>query len=137
MLYDDKSNTNMDDQYARTSAVVQNTPQQRSTSSQMDVDAGRPPAYDSLSGVHIPLETSSPSSFEFQSDQLNIDSIPDPSLTCRRPVLPSLPYSSFPPMYLSANGRHLDQGFPMMPPPSQVQPHPFTSHDVNELDWNR
>jgi len=28
-------------------------------------------------------------------------------------------------------------GFPILPPPSRLHPHPFTSHDVNEADWSR
>ena len=35
------------------------------------------------------------------------------------------------------NGRYLDQEFPMMLPPLDVQPHPFASHGVNEWDWNQ
>jgi hypothetical protein len=40
-------------------------------------------------------------------------------------------------MYLIANGKHLDDGFPVVPPPSPVQPHPFSSRDVREVDWIR
>lgn len=128
---EEKLNTNAD-AYAGTPAAIQNTGQQYSTPYQ-GIDTGRPPAYDSLSGVNIPFEKSS---LELQSHQPNIDGFPVPSLIYQRPAPPSLPYS-FPPMYLTANGRHLDQGFPLMPPPSLVQPHPFASHDVNELDWNQ
>ncbi|KAF7971355.1 hypothetical protein HWV62_21382 [Athelia sp. TMB] len=47
---------------------------------------------------------------------------------------PGLSYDLFQPTYL------LDLGglnFPMKPPPSRVQPHPFITHDVNQLDWKR
>lgn len=39
-------------------------------------------------------------------------------------------------MYLIANGKNLDAGFPNLPPLSSTRPHPFTSHDVSEADWN-
>jgi hypothetical protein len=54
-----------------------------------------------------------------------------------RPAPPYLPYSLFPPMYLIANDNRLDKGFPLLPPPSALQPHPFATHDVNEEDWTR
>jgi hypothetical protein len=40
-------------------------------------------------------------------------------------------------MYLTSKGKHLDKGFPLMPPPTPVTPHPFATHDVNEDDWHR
>jgi hypothetical protein len=39
-----------------------------------------------------------------------------------RPPPPNLICTTFPPMYLIANGRHLDEGFPIVPPSSPVQP---------------
>jgi hypothetical protein len=54
-----------------------------------------------------------------------------------RPAPPYLPYSMFPPMYLTANDNRLDKGFPLLLPPSALQPHPFATHDVNEGDWTR
>lgn len=54
-----------------------------------------------------------------------------------RPPPPNLYYNTFPPTYLIANGRHLDDGFPVVPPPSLVQPHPFSLRDVREVDWIR
>jgi hypothetical protein len=62
--------------------------------------------------------------------------LPDPT-TFSRPPAPGLPYDSFPPIYLIANGKYLEQGFPLVPPPSPKQPHPFVTHDVNEADWSR
>jgi hypothetical protein len=54
-----------------------------------------------------------------------------------RPPPHNLVCDTFPPIYLIANGKHLDDGFPVVPPPSSVQPHPFSSHDVREVDWIR
>jgi hypothetical protein len=54
-----------------------------------------------------------------------------------RPPPPNLICTTFPPMYLIANGRYLDEGFPVVPPPSPMQPHPFSSRDVREVDWIR
>jgi len=54
-----------------------------------------------------------------------------------RPPPPNLYYTTFPPTYLISNGNHLDKGFPIVPPPSPVQPHPFSSRDVREIDWIR
>jgi len=50
---------------------------------------------------------------------------------------PELSYPlDFPPMTHLPIGRHsLDRGFPSSPPETLVVPHPFVSHDVNELDW--
>ena len=60
-----------------------------------------------------------------------------------RPVsfsrLPSghLTYPTFQPMFLVATGKTLDKGFPYASPPSNLNPHPFASHDVSERDWVR
>jgi Domain of unknown function (DUF4646) len=54
-----------------------------------------------------------------------------------RPPPPNLICTTFPPMCLIANGRYLDEGFPVAPPPSLMQPHPFSSRDVREVDWIR
>lgn len=59
-----------------------------------------------------------------------------PSCFSRRPI-PGLSYGTFPPVYLIGNGKTLHKGFPMMPPPSTMVPHPFATHDVNEADWTR
>jgi hypothetical protein len=63
----------------------------------------------------------------------NLDAPPSFS----RPLPQNLYYNTFPPTYLIANGKHLDDGFPVVPPPSPVQPHPFSSRDVREVDWIR
>ncbi|KAJ3500432.1 hypothetical protein NLJ89_g9800 [Agrocybe chaxingu] len=52
-----------------------------------------------------------------------------------RPPAPGPSYASFEPMFLLAEGKNLNKGFPRTPPPSDSHPHPFASHDVNELDW--
>ncbi|KAH9477963.1 hypothetical protein JR316_0010196 [Psilocybe cubensis] len=44
-------------------------------------------------------------------------------------------YESFKPLFLAANGKTLEKGFPPVPPPSVIHPHPFTYHDVTESDW--
>ena len=48
-----------------------------------------------------------------------------------------LPYNAFPPMCLISNSKSLSSGFPELPPPCQLQPHPFATHDVTEEDWRR
>jgi len=40
-------------------------------------------------------------------------------------------------MCLISNGKELSKGFPELPPPCQLSPHPFASHDVTEEDWKR
>lgn len=60
---------------------------------------------------------------------------PRTPLPSYRPPAQNLFYTAFPPTYLISNGENLDSGFPLGPPPSPVQPHPFISHDVNEADW--
>lgn len=54
-----------------------------------------------------------------------------------RPAPRNLPYSVFSPAYLISNGTRLNEGFPVLPPESIADPHPFTTHDVNEADWAR
>lgn len=49
----------------------------------------------------------------------------------------NLPYDQFPPMCLISNGKDLGKGFPEVPPPCQVRPHPFSTHDITEEDWKR
>ncbi|GJE93686.1 hypothetical protein PsYK624_098460 [Phanerochaete sordida] len=48
---------------------------------------------------------------------------------------PQFPYSPFPPLVAVSFDKHLDRGFPLAPPPSQLNPHPFMAHDVSEVDW--
>lgn len=137
------------DVYTEARTPLQNMEQQYSPSL-TNIDAQPPPAYDSLSGATNTLTLSpsqpetnsdekpppSPSSFEEQSLRFNQDDPPLPS-SLHRPAPPSPTYTSFPPTYLTANGKHLDEGFPMMLPPPLMQPHPFTSHDVNEAEWKQ
>jgi hypothetical protein len=40
-------------------------------------------------------------------------------------------------MCLISNGKDLSNGFPDLPPPCQMNPHPFATHDVTEEDWKR
>lgn len=44
-------------------------------------------------------------------------------------------YTPFTPLVAVSLDRALDRGFPLLPPPSHLQPHPFMAHDVNEKDW--
>ncbi|KAF9238518.1 hypothetical protein BU15DRAFT_88360 [Melanogaster broomeanus] len=55
----------------------------------------------------------------------------------QRPPRENLPYNQFPPMCLISNGKDLSKGFPELPPPCQLSPHPFASHDIAEEDWKR
>ena len=64
----------------------------------------------------------------------NITHDPPPLSFSRQPP-ENLPYDPFQPIFLIANGKFLDTGFPLAAPPSAAQPHPFASHDVNEGDW--
>jgi hypothetical protein len=66
--------------------------------------------------------------------QMSVAPLP-PSFS--RPCPPNLSYDAFPPIYSIANDNRLDCGFPILPPPSPISPHPFVSHDVNEVDWIR
>ena len=50
---------------------------------------------------------------------------------------PQLPYGAFPPMCLISNDKNLTSGFPELPPPCQLNPHPFATHDVTAEDWKR
>jgi hypothetical protein len=66
-----------------------------------------------------------------------VTSLVTPMSPPSRPPPLQYPYTPFPPTYLISNDRHLDRGFPPLPPPSELQPHPFVSHDINEGDWLR
>ncbi|KAH7911677.1 hypothetical protein BJ138DRAFT_889209 [Hygrophoropsis aurantiaca] len=59
-----------------------------------------------------------------------------PPMWQRQPP-PNLPYNQFPPMCLISNGKELNKGFPELPPPTQLTPHPFSTHDIAEEDWKR
>jgi hypothetical protein len=71
--------------------------------------------------------------------ELSSSSVDDtvPVSFSRQPPPHLLHTTPFPPIFLIAKGHHLDKGFPICPPPSKFQPHPFTTHDVNEGDWTR
>ncbi|EKM56389.1 uncharacterized protein PHACADRAFT_253474 [Phanerochaete carnosa HHB-10118-sp] len=58
---------------------------------------------------------------------------PPPSFS--RSPQPQFPYSPFPPLVAVSVDKSLDHGFPLVPPPSHLQPHPFMAHDINEDDW--
>jgi hypothetical protein len=61
-----------------------------------------------------------------------------PPMWQRQPPAPGqLPYDAFPPMCLISNGKDLPSGFPELPPPCQMNPHPFVTHDVAAEDWKR
>lgn len=61
-----------------------------------------------------------------------------PPMWRRQPPQPEqLPYGVFPPMCLVSNDKNLTHGFPELPPPCQLNPHPFATHDVTEEDWRR
>ncbi|KIJ62891.1 hypothetical protein HYDPIDRAFT_93790 [Hydnomerulius pinastri MD-312] len=60
-----------------------------------------------------------------------------PPTMWQRPPPQNLPYNQFPPMCLISNGKELSKGFPELPPPCQLSPHPFATHDINEEDWKR
>jgi len=84
-----------------------------------------------------PLPAQSPSR-SWPAPQITIVSpSPDPAPSFSRQPSPFVPYTPFPVMYLTSKKRHLDKGFPLLPPPTPVTPHPFVTHDVNEVDWHR
>ena len=60
---------------------------------------------------------------------------PPPSFSRLPP--PNLPYPPFPQCVVIGKGNSLTKGFPILPPQTDVQPHPFVTHDVNEDDWAR
>jgi hypothetical protein len=49
--------------------------------------------------------------------------------------VPQQHYPPFNPTFLIATGQYLTRGFPALPPPSNVNPHPFVTHDVTEDEW--
>ncbi|KAF8899813.1 hypothetical protein CPB84DRAFT_1780049 [Gymnopilus junonius] len=87
----------------------------------------RSPQFGSLSPT-LTRELSSSSSSSFYDP----GSIP---LPFSRVPPTELSYRPFKPIFLVARSKMLDKGFPPAPPPSDVQPHPFMSHDVSEGDW--
>ena len=96
----------------------------------------------------IPLETSPPPSYSNSFARLTASTSrsyyapasfdPVGALTSFSRVPPeNLTYPSFQPMFLVAQGKTLNKGFPSTPPLSSLNPHPFVSHDVTERDWIR
>jgi hypothetical protein len=68
----------------------------------------------------------------------NSDTITPLSFSRARAQGPRFTYATFKPMFLLASSdksTSLSKGFPMTPPPSKDDPHPFVTHDVNEIDW--
>ncbi|KZP08678.1 hypothetical protein FIBSPDRAFT_874339 [Athelia psychrophila] len=92
---------------------------------------GQYPAYN----VSPPIGMAGPSSGGMANQRNQRMDKPPPSFS--RPPPPGLPYNAFPSTYLIALRGDVARGFPPMPPPSPVAPHPFATHDVNEFDWNR
>ncbi|KIM75584.1 hypothetical protein PILCRDRAFT_827138, partial [Piloderma croceum F 1598] len=66
-------------------------------------------------------------------------SLRPPTSTSRnlRPSVQNTYSNRSPSTYLISYSTSLSDGFPVVPPPSMMQPHPFTSHDVGEGDWSR
>jgi hypothetical protein len=62
---------------------------------------------------------------------------PPPPCFTRPPPNNPLMSAPFPQCTLVSIDSKLDNGFPMLAPPSPLQPHPFVIHDVNEEDWLR
>ncbi|KAF8442297.1 hypothetical protein L210DRAFT_957269 [Boletus edulis BED1] len=89
-----------------------------------------PPPPDAGSSSHDTSESSAMSLGAFFGNK------GPPPMWHRQPA-PTLPYNTFPPMSLISNGKDLSKGFPELPPPCQVNPHPFASHDVTQEDWKR
>ncbi|KZP08677.1 hypothetical protein FIBSPDRAFT_874336 [Athelia psychrophila] len=92
---------------------------------------GQYPAY----GVPPPMGVAGTSSGGMASPSSQRTDRSPPSFSRAPP--PGLPYNAFPPTYLIALRGDVAHGFPPMPPPSPVAPHPFATHDVNESDWTR
>ncbi len=53
-----------------------------------------------------------------------------------RPAPQGLKRTPFPPCALLSASNHLEHGFPVYPPTTDTQPHPFATHDVNAADWS-
>ncbi|KAF4580402.1 hypothetical protein EYR40_003118 [Pleurotus pulmonarius] len=65
---------------------------------------------------------------------------PSATIDASPPAFSRLPsqeaaYPTFPAIYLISNGKHITKGFPLVPPPSSNEYHPFTTHDVTQEDW--
>jgi hypothetical protein len=106
--------------------------------SQSNVTSQNTSSYPSQSSTSHPRDLQA----SIKPSPRNLDGIPqleDPQLASFTRQPPHhLPYPpGFHPLSLAANGKCLRNGFPLIPPPSTVQPHPFITHDVTEGDWIR
>lgn len=105
-----------------------------------------PPAYGAVTGgtqpetVLAPPTDPSTSSAAPHEENVSLGSFFGPKgnpESWNRLPPPQLPYTAFPPMRLLSNGNELSKGFPELPPPCALNPHPFATHDVTEADWKR
>ena len=106
-----------------------------------------PPAYDytqsptlrSPQSEHAPETPNSPSLLQrlkpSGAKPSELLDPPPPSFT--RPIATNLAFEPFPQCALQSLGNELDKGWPLTPPHSFAQPHPFVTHDVQEEDWSR
>lgn len=111
--------------------------------------AGPPPGYDDPGYLRSPTSSGPSGSRERSSSPSFLDKIransgakpsdlldpPPPSFT--RAASQNVSYAPFPPIASQSLGSNLDKGWPLVPPPSMTQPHPFATHDVQEEDWTR
>jgi hypothetical protein len=100
------------------------------TQAHYPLPTGPPPPYHPS---QIPHPAPQPSSTTLPTSHASTSLAPSFS---RQPSS-SVPYPPFPLMCLTAKGKHLDKGFPVVPPSTTITPHPFATHDVNEDDWHR
>lgn len=136
--YDNSANANREDPDSNGRPSQSNRDISQSLGGQAGSSSQQPSGYQSGSYGNPPPQdqpsTSDPRGFLSMGGSQNSQQA-HPSFSRLPPS--NLPYNAFPPAYLIANGKRLDAGFTVMPPPSPIQPHPFTTHDVNEGDWNK
>ncbi|KAF8962308.1 hypothetical protein BDZ97DRAFT_1759372 [Flammula alnicola] len=133
------------DSSASPSSAVQPPPSYFRGSEYQDIDPSeKTPAFPIHDSAHAPgpqspsLSTGSSSKTYYapvdpSASYANADSDMPSSFSRVAPA--DLPYPTFPPMFLVAKSKSLSKGFPLAPPPSTIQPHPFMSHDITEADW--
>ncbi|EGN99217.1 hypothetical protein SERLA73DRAFT_182105 [Serpula lacrymans var. lacrymans S7.3] len=100
-----------------------------------DSQGGLHPYYSMSAGSSQPRAPSPGGDKGFSLSSFFGDKGPPPSW--QRPPPQHLPYNPFPPMCLVSNSKNISNGFPELPPPCNLQPHPFASHDISEEDWKR